>query len=125
MTPLSIRSTRRMAFPQLNLRPWRSGSPGDPPGLPRFPRRAIRRHRTALHRGDLSRPARCALRDGLNTPTTSVFDFGCGHGRDVEFLQAQGIACTGWDPVFFPEHSLHEADVVQLGYVINVIEHLD
>src|SRR5437016_1127910 len=82
----------------------------------------ILRHRTALHRTDLSRPARCALRDGLITPATTVFDYGCGHGRDVEFLQAQGIACAGWDPVFCPSHTVHEADVVQLGYVINVIE---
>jgi DNA phosphorothioation-associated putative methyltransferase len=45
-----------------------------------------------------------------------------GHGGDVELLNAQGIACGGWDPVFFPERPVREADVVQLGYVINVIE---
>jgi DNA phosphorothioation-associated putative methyltransferase len=82
----------------------------------------IPRHRTALKRSDLSRPAKCALRDGLITPQTSVFDYGCGHGGDVELLGAQGIACAGWDPVFFPEQPRHEADVVQLGYVLNVIE---
>ena len=28
----------------------------------------------------------------------------------------------GWDPTFRPDAPLHEADVVNLGYVINVIE---
>jgi DNA phosphorothioation-associated putative methyltransferase len=82
----------------------------------------IPRHRTALKRTDLSRPAKCALRDGLINAETSVFDYGCGHGGDVELLGAQGIAIAGWDPAFFPDRKVHEADVVQLGYVINVIE---
>jgi DNA phosphorothioation-associated putative methyltransferase len=82
----------------------------------------IHRHKTALRRANLSRPAKCALRDGLMTADTSVFDYGCGHGGDVELLAAQGIACAGWDPVFCPERPVFEADIVQLGYVINVIE---
>jgi DNA phosphorothioation-associated putative methyltransferase len=82
----------------------------------------IPRHRTALKRTDLSRPAKCALRDGLISAGTSVFDYGCGHGGDVELLAAQGVACAGWDPMYFPDRPTTEADVVQLGYVINVIE---
>jgi DNA phosphorothioation-associated putative methyltransferase len=82
----------------------------------------IPRHKTALHRTDLSRPARCALRHGLLPAGTSVFDYGCGHGGDVSRLRQHGIACDGWDPVFCPDQPRHEADVVQLGYVLNVIE---
>src|SRR5436305_14688779 len=82
----------------------------------------ILRHKTALQRNDLSRPAKCALRDGLISQATAVFDYGCGHGGDVELLQTQGIPCAGWDPAFCPDRPIHEADVVQLGYVINVIE---
>ena len=82
----------------------------------------IPRHRTALKRSDLSRPTKCALRDGLITRETSVLDYGCGHGSDVELLGSQGIDCAGWDPVYFPDRPVQEADVVQLGYVINVIE---
>jgi DNA phosphorothioation-associated putative methyltransferase len=82
----------------------------------------IPRHKTALHRTDLSRPARCALRHGLIPPGTSVFDYGCGHGGDVLRLRQRGIACDGWDPVYCPDEPLHETDVVQLGYVLNVIE---
>jgi DNA phosphorothioation-associated putative methyltransferase len=40
----------------------------------------------------------------------------------VELLRGQGIDCAGWDPAFCPEQPVSEADVVQLGYVINVIE---
>jgi DNA phosphorothioation-associated putative methyltransferase len=83
---------------------------------------AIPRHRTALRRTDLSRPAKCALRDGLITAETSVLDYGCGHGGDVALLGAKGIASSGWDPVYFPDSPVGEADVVQLGYVLNVIE---
>src|SRR5262245_2535706 len=82
----------------------------------------IPRHRTALKRTDLSRPAKCALRDGLISPETSVLDYGCGHGGDVALLGAQGIVVAGWDPVLCPDRPVQEADVVQLGYVINVIE---
>jgi DNA phosphorothioation-associated putative methyltransferase len=82
----------------------------------------IKRHRTALKRTDLSRPAKCTLRDGLITTETSFLDYGCGHGMDVAMLTGKGIASAGWDPVFCPDLPVEEADVVQLGYVINVIE---
>jgi hypothetical protein len=41
------------------------------------------RHRTAIGRGDLSRPVRQSLVDGLISPETSVLDYGCGRGQDV------------------------------------------
>jgi DNA phosphorothioation-associated putative methyltransferase len=83
---------------------------------------AIPRHKTAIRRGDLSRPVKCALQDGLIDSTATVFDYGCGHGGDIELLQDQGIACSGWDPVFRPSSPRSAADVVNLGFVINVIE---
>src|SRR5438128_1633999 len=70
----------------------------------------IPRYRTALKRTDLSRPAKCALRDGLIGVETSVLDYGCGHGTDVDLLASQGITCAGWDPVFFPDGPAQEAD---------------
>jgi DNA phosphorothioation-associated putative methyltransferase len=85
-------------------------------------RRAIPRHRTAIRRSDLSLPVKCALRDGLIDPSLSVFDYGCGHGQDVELLTERGIASQGWDPAFFPDRACCPADIVNLGYVINVIE---
>lgn len=62
------------------------------------------------------------LDDGLVRPDTRVLDYGCGHGEDMRQLQARGIVCDGWDPVFRPDGERKAADVVNLGYVINVIE---
>jgi DNA phosphorothioation-associated putative methyltransferase len=85
---------------------------------------AIPRHKTAIRRIDLSRPMKLALQDGLIVPAETVFDYGCGHGQDQELLAAQGIACDGWDPVFRPDSPKHPADVVNLGFVLNVIENV-
>lgn len=82
----------------------------------------IARHKTALKRTELSRPMRLALSDGLISPSTSVLDYGCGRGGDIQRLREQGIPCDGWDPVHRPEGPRIPADVVNLGYVANVIE---
>ena len=83
---------------------------------------AIDRHKTAIRRGDFSRPVKCLLRDGLVRPGLSFFDYGCGRGEDVELLGVDGIECSGWDPAHRPDGQRVEADVVNLGYVLNVIE---
>lgn len=83
---------------------------------------AIPRHKTAIRRGDFSRPVKCLLRDGLVSKGVTFFDYGCGRGEDVELLAAEGVACGGWDPAYRPDGPRQEADVVNLGYVINVIE---
>jgi DNA phosphorothioation-associated putative methyltransferase len=82
----------------------------------------VPRHKTAIRRNDFSRPVKCLLRDGLLDPTLTLFDYGCGRGEDVELLAVEGFACFGWDPVFRPDTPRTAADVVTLGYVINVIE---
>lgn len=82
----------------------------------------ILRHRTAIRRGDYSRPVKCLLRDSLLSPAVSLFDYGCGRGEDVELLAAAGIPSAGWDPAYRPEAEVQTADVVNLGYVVNVIE---
>lgn len=82
----------------------------------------IQRHKTAIGRTDLSRPFRLALAAGLIRGADSVLDYGCGRGDDVRSLQALGFDCVGWDPVHAPEGEKRESDVVNLGYVLNVIE---
>ena len=82
----------------------------------------IARDRTAIHRPEMSRPIRAALDDNLINAGTSVLDYGCGHGDDVRRLRAQGIICEGWDPCHKPDGKRRSADVVNLGYVLNVIE---
>jgi DNA phosphorothioation-associated putative methyltransferase len=86
---------------------------------------SIPRHKTAIRRGDFSRPVKCALRDGLIDQSTSVLDYGCGRGEDLELLSAEGIAARGWYPVYRPDGERNLADIVNLGYVINVIEDPD
>ena len=83
---------------------------------------AVARHRTAMSRTALSRPLAQALADNVLSRSSTVFDYGCGRGEDVELLTAEGITCGGWDPTYRPEAPWKEADVVNLGYVINVIE---
>lgn len=85
----------------------------------------IARHKTAIRRPSFSLPVKCLLRDGLVREETNVFDYGCGHGQDIELLSDMGIDCEGWDPVFRPEADRKSADIVNLGYVINVVEHVE
>jgi DNA phosphorothioation-associated putative methyltransferase len=82
----------------------------------------VQRHRTAIRRPDLSLPVKCLFRDGILQPNRPLFDYGCGYGEDIERLQALGIPTSGWDPVHKPEAPIAPADIVNLGYVINVIE---
>jgi len=69
-----------------------------------------------------SRPMTIALSDGVIQPGTIVFDYGCGRGGDLRHLRHLGIEARGWDPVFAPGEPRAPADVVNLGYVVNVIE---
>jgi len=82
----------------------------------------ISRHKTAISRANLSRPIQLALDLGLISSGCSVFDYGCGRGDDVRGLKALKIDCDGWDPTYNPDGIKHEADIVNLGYVVNVIE---
>ena len=52
-----------------------------------------------------------------------MFDYGCGRGDDLRHLQALGYAADGWDPAHRPHAERQPADVVNLGYVVNAIEH--
>lgn len=86
---------------------------------------SVNRTRTALSRRVLSRPFRIALQDGLVDVKKSVFDYGCGRGDDLRNLREIGIKCDGWDPNHRPDGVMQPADVVNLGYVINVVEDAD
>lgn len=82
----------------------------------------IDRHKTAISRYDLSKPVKTLLEYGLLEPESSMLDYGCGLGADVDGLTALEHDVTGWDPVHRPEGEKRKAAVVNLGYVINVIE---
>lgn len=85
----------------------------------------VARHKTAMSRAALSRPVATAIRDEILEPTKSVFDYGCGRGDDVRHLISLGYSAAGWDPNHRPNAERRSADVVNLGYVINVIERQD
>jgi DNA phosphorothioation-associated putative methyltransferase len=82
----------------------------------------VARHRTAIKRYDLSKPVKRLLERGLLRKSERFFDYGCGHGMDVEALQNLGYQASGWDPIFRPDTPKIPAAVVNLGYVLNVIE---
>jgi DNA phosphorothioation-associated putative methyltransferase len=87
---------------------------GSPPAAPAA--------RTAMTRTGMSRPVAQALQDGLIVAQRSVLDYGCGRGGDVRRLRELGYAVSGWDPAHAPDEPLLPADVVNIGYVVNVIE---
>lgn len=90
--------------------------------LPNLTQNSIERHRAAIVRNDLSRPVRLAVSSGILSKENSFFDYGCGHGEDVKLLGNQGYQTNGWDPHYFLQSELQKADVVNLGYILNVIE---
>ena len=82
----------------------------------------VARHKTALVRRDLSQPVALMLKWGIIDQTSTVFDYGCGHGDDVAILQANGVEAFGWDPHHAPDGPRRTAAAVNLGFVLNVIE---
>jgi DNA phosphorothioation-associated putative methyltransferase len=82
----------------------------------------IARHKTAMTRLSLSRPLATAVDDQIVHTDVTVFDYGCGRGGDLQRLTELGISCTGWDPGHRRDAERRAADIVNLGYVLNVIE---
>ena len=82
----------------------------------------IDRHKAAISRNDFSKPVRLAIEARLLHQGTSFFDYGCGQGGDIDRVTKLSYQCSGWDPHYRPAVTLAEADVVNLGYIINVIE---
>lgn len=84
------------------------------------------RHRTALARSNFLVLVQALSRHGLIHGATTFFDDPvCGRGDDVRGLLANGIDASGWDPHYAPEAAKRAADVVNIGFVVNVIEKID
>ncbi|MGI2205008.1 DNA phosphorothioation-associated putative methyltransferase [Shewanella oncorhynchi] len=82
----------------------------------------IDRHKTALVRHELSSPMKQLAKQGFLNGDYSLFDYGCGRGDDLRELQAHGLEALGWDPNFCPDAEKQTSDIVNIGFVINVIE---
>ncbi len=93
-----------------------------PPTTPAAPKKKIHRHKTALVRREISKPVKTLLELGQLRRGESFFDYGCGHGGDVIAIEKLGHPSNGWDPVHAPDKPKQAADVVNLGFVLNVIE---
>ena len=82
----------------------------------------IERHKTALIRYQLSQPTQLLMRFGLINNNLSFFDYGCGRGDDVDTLRSNGFSANGWDPYYAADNKILSADIVNIGFVLNVIE---
>ena len=82
----------------------------------------IERHRTAIDRNQLSQPMQVLARHNYLNGDWSVLDYGSGKGDDLRELEAHGLDASGWDPAHNPEGLLVNSDIVNLGFVLNVIE---
>ncbi len=80
------------------------------------------RQRTALVRYGLSAPIQSLARHGFLDGRLGLFDYGCGRGDDVRGLRENGIQAAGWDPYYAPDNPIQPAPIVNLGFVVNVIE---
>lgn len=85
----------------------------------------VHRHLTALVRYGFSAPIQMLARFGFLDGSRSIFDYGCGRGDDLRGLQENGIQALGWDPHFAPEKQKTLSNIVNLGFVINVIEDIN
>jgi len=61
-------------------------------------------------------------RHGYISTERTVLDYGCGQGDDVRALRLSGVEAFGWDPHHAPDGTVELADIVNLGFVLNVIE---
>lgn len=94
------------------------------PSSPSIETKSVQRHRTALSRDRLSVPFQLLQKYGYLEPGNEILDYGCGRGDDVRLLNEMGIPTQGWDPHYFPATPQDHSKVVNLGYVLNVIEDL-
>jgi DNA phosphorothioation-associated putative methyltransferase len=83
---------------------------------------AVARHKTAIIRRDLSQPVQLLLANGIITKNCSLFDYGCGQGDDVTILNTNGYQAFGWDPYHAQGGRRGPATIVNLGFVLNVVE---
>lgn len=85
----------------------------------------VDRHKTAIQRHGLSAPMKTLAKHGYLSGEYSLFDYGCGLGDDLRELEAHGVDAAGWDPAHRPDADILPAQIVNLGFVINVIEEKD
>jgi ATP adenylyltransferase len=76
-------------------------------------------HLTAKERSTPSLPVRMLYERKLIQG--KVLDFGCGFGKDVDFLRQKGFDVQGFDPYYFPVYPTDKFDTILCFYVLNVL----
>lgn len=114
----SLLSKKGLAYDGHHL--IRTGPEKDPAHNKQAPE--VHRHKTAIKRYGFSRPVQTVLEYGLLNQGQSLLDYGCGKGDDVKQLKALGHNAYGWDPIHPSDGFKMPADIVNLGFVLNVIE---
>lgn len=89
------------------------------------PIQMVQRQKTAMSIKTASVPTREAFSQNFLTET--VFDWGCGKGRDTNFLSANGLKVISYDKFLKPSPKPNEIDFSEIksiicNYVLNVIE---
>ncbi len=76
-------------------------------------------HLTVKERERVSFPTRLLHESGLLVG--KLLDFGCGLGKDIEFLKQQGYEVEGYDPHYLPAYPTAKFDTIICNYVLNVL----
>lgn len=76
-------------------------------------------HLTVKERDRASYPTRTLLNKGVLKG--KILDFGCGLGKDVEFLKAKNFDIQGYDPFYQSNYPTEKFDTIICHYVLNVL----
>ncbi len=76
-------------------------------------------HLTAKERDKESFPVRWLHQQ--NVIKGKTLDFGCGFGKDVNYLKEQGLDVQGYDKYYAPEYPTERFDTILCVYVLNVL----
>ena len=85
----------------------------------------VQRQKTAINRDRLSAPFQKLARYGYLNGEHTILDYGCGLQDDLRELEAHGLNINGWDPNHYPGGNRVKSDIVNLGFVLNVIEDIE
>jgi DNA phosphorothioation-associated putative methyltransferase len=80
------------------------------------------RQKAAQKRHKLSSPITAAIGAGILTRGDTLLDYGTGRGDVPRILNDTGYYASGFDPYYFPNNAIAPADIVNLSFVLAVIE---
>lgn len=83
-------------------------------------------HLTAIARKAPSAPMKWLAREGKLNAIQTILDYGCGKGKDVEWLSDFYYNIEGYDPFYAPNTLSNDSkncyDVITCNFVLNVID---